>query len=229
MTICPASYAKEPLVERVRQNLAEIRERIESSSPHPERVRVVAVTKTFGSEYVRAAVAAGIDSVGENYVEELCEKRHAVVQPVTWHYLGALQTNKIARVARCADVIEGVSRRRELTKLASLDDCPPIYVQVDVTGRAERNGAGPEDVPSLVAHARELGLRVTGLMTVAEPGRAREAFVVTSRLADELVIEERSMGMSDDFVEACRAGSTEVRLGRALFGPRGDGRSAGLT
>lgn len=220
MTTYPVSCADERLVHRIRRNLDEIRERIESCSPHPERVRIVAVTKTFGPEYVNAVVAAGMHDVGENYVDELCEKRTSVTLPVTWRYLGALQTNKISRLARVADVIEGVSRERELSKLASLEACPPFYVQVDVTGLQGRNGASPEEVPHLVNLARELNLPVRGLMTVADPHAVGDAFLTTRRLADELSLVERSMGMSDDYVEACRAGSTEIRLGRALLGPR---------
>jgi uncharacterized pyridoxal phosphate-containing UPF0001 family protein len=140
----------------------------------------------------------------------------------TWHFLGALQTNKMARVVTCADVLSGVAREKELTKLAALSSGRALDIQVDFTGRAERNGVPPEDVPRLVHRARELNLNVRGLMVVAPPeaAAARVAFVRTVALADSLGLVERSLGMSEDLEIACEAGTTEVRLGRALFGPR---------
>jgi hypothetical protein len=120
MTTFPASSASEALIDRVRANLDEVRSRIESTGTDPSSVRLVAVTKTFGPDAVRAAYELGLRHFGENYVEELCEKRSALEDDgVVWHFLGALQTNKIARALRCADVLSGVSRRRELEKIAS--------------------------------------------------------------------------------------------------------------
>jgi uncharacterized pyridoxal phosphate-containing UPF0001 family protein len=223
MTTFPASFASDDTVRRVADNLAVVRARIASSAPPGRSVRVVAVTKTFGAEMVRAARAVGLRDVGENYVDELREKRAAASDlDVTWHYLGALQTNKIAQVTKVADVLCGVSRLKELEKIASHRPGMAIYVQVDFTAAAGRNGASPEDVAGLVARARELGLDVRGLMTVApvDPELARQAFVATDRLASDLGLVERSMGMSDDLEIACQCGSTEVRVGRALFGPR---------
>lgn len=184
---------------------------------------MVAVTKTFGPEAVLAACAAGLDAVGENYLVELETKRAALGDlAVAWHYLGALQSNKIARVAAAADVICSLSRTKEIDRLAALGSTAKLYVQVDFTGAPDRNGAPPGDVAALVARARGYGLSVCGLMTVAppEPSGAERAFEETARLADTLNLEERSMGMSDDLELACRWGTTEVRVGRALFGPR---------
>jgi uncharacterized pyridoxal phosphate-containing UPF0001 family protein len=223
MTTCPASSASDEVVQRVRDNLAVVRARIASSGRETQSVRIVAVTKTFGAEMVRAARAAGLDDVGENYVEELTEKRAATPDvQVVWHYLGALQTNKIAQVTKVADVLCGVSRLKELDKIASHRPGMALYVQVDYTAAPGRNGAAPGDVASLVSRARALDLDVRGLMTVApvDPELARRAFVATDLLASDLGLVERSMGMTDDLEIACRCGSTEVRVGRALFGPR---------
>jgi hypothetical protein len=220
MTTFPASSANE-LLERVGANLVVVRSRIAASGRDPESVRIVAVTKTFGAHEVLAASELGLHHFGENYVDELCAKR-GVAPEATWHFLGALQANKIARVAACAEVLSGVSREKELTKIAALASKSTLDIQVDFTGRAERNGVAPEDVEHLVSRARELNLNVRGLMVVAppEPSAAREAFARTVALADSLGLTERSMGMSEDLEIACEAGSTEVRLGRALFGPR---------
>ena len=222
MTTFPVSSGNDPLVARVAANLAVIKERVASASSDPSRVRVVAVTKGFDVAYVEAAASLGLDTVGENYVEELCAKREQSRSVLRWHFLGALQTNKIARALRCADVLCGVSRDKEIRKIAQIQAGASIYVQVDFTGVAERNGAPPSYVAALVGLARGEGLDVRGLMTVAppEPEGARRAFRATVDLADELSLRERSMGMSDDFEMACHAGSTEIRLGRALFGPR---------
>jgi PLP dependent protein len=220
MTISPASSANE-LLERVGANLESVRGRIAATGRDPQGVRIVAVTKTFGAEEVRAATQLGLTHFGENYVEELCVKREAAPE-ATWHFLGALQANKIARAVSCASVLSAVAREKELTKLAALSSQIALDIQVDFTGRAERNGVSPQDVPELVSRARELNLNVRGLMVVAptEAAGARQAFLRTVALADSLGLTERSMGMSEDLEIACEAGTTEIRLGRALFGPR---------
>jgi hypothetical protein len=223
MTTSPASFASDPLVARVAANLALVRARVAASAPNPERVRVVAVTKTFGVEAVLAAAAVGLGDVGENYVDELEAKRgQAGDTTLRWHYLGALQTNKIARVCGAADVICGVSRLRELERIAACSTRAALYLQVDFTGAQGRNGAPASEIEGLCARARTLGLDLRGLMCVAAPGEpaARTAFSSTARLADHLGLVERSMGMTEDLEIACELGSTEVRVGRALFGSR---------
>ena len=185
-------------------------------------------TKTFTPSFVRAAAAVGLTTIGENYVDELEEKRRATADlALRWHYLGALQSNKIARVVAVSDLVCGVSRVKELERISAHASGAAIYVEVDHTGEAQRNGAAPRDVAALVGRGRELGLDVRGLMTVAPPDRdaARRAFVATAALADDLGLVERSMGMSDDLEIALECGSSEIRLGRALFGPR-EGRGA---
>ena len=224
MTTFPASSASAALTERVAANLTRVRERIASTGRDPTSVRIVAVTKTFGVESVRVAAALGLTAVGENYVDDLCAKRESTGDvPVAWHYLGALQTNKIARALDCAEVVCGVSRLKELERIAARRRDRVLYVQVDFTDGAGRSGASTRDVEALVTRARFLELDVRGLMTVAptDVDLARSAFGATRDLADGLGLVERSMGMSDDLEWACESGSSEVRVGRALFGPRG--------
>ena len=225
MTTSPVSCASDELLPRVAANLADVRARIGRAGRAPEAVRIVAVTKTFAPQMVRAASAAGLTNVAENYVDELVEKRAATADlDLRWYFLGALQSNKIHRVMAVADVLCTVSRVKEIEKIARERAGVTIYVQVDCTGVTTRNGAAPREVADLVRRARERGLDVRGLMTVAPPDErgAREAFHITSDLADELTVIERSMGMSDDLELACEFGTTEVRVGRALFGPRTD-------
>jgi pyridoxal phosphate enzyme (YggS family) len=223
MTTFPASSAEHDLLERVAANLARVRERIASTGRDVQSVRVVAVTKTFSLAEVRTAYELGLRDIGENYADELCEKRRAAEGlDLYWHYLGALQTNKIPRVVSCADIVSGVTRAREIDVIAKVSPGQRVDVQVDFTDLGQRNGAPPDEVASLVEHARAHSLVVRGLMVVAPRGEkeTREAFRRTRDLADELGLVERSMGMSDDIEIACELGSTEVRVGRALFGAR---------
>ena len=222
MTTFPASSADADLVLRLRDNLNEVRRRIAEVVEDPGGVSIVAVTKTFGPEVARAALEVGLDDLGENYVDELEVKRPLVDGRARWHFLGALQSNKIARVAAVADVVSSLSREKEIRRLAREAPGLCVDIQVDLTGASQRNGAAPEDVPLLVRVAREEGLDVRGLMMVASPQRerAREQFARVADLASSLGLRGRSMGMSDDFDLAAAAGSTELRLGRVLFGPR---------
>ncbi len=186
-------------------------------------VRVVAVTKGFGASAARAALACGLTTLGENYVDELERTRAALGDAsATWHYLGALQTNKIARAAAAADVLCALARPREVARVAAARPGMRVYVEVDYSRVAGRPGCAPAAAPALVGLARDAGLDVAGVMTVApeDPAGARDAFAAAAALADALGLAERSMGMSDDLELALAAGSTEVRVGRALFGPR---------
>jgi uncharacterized pyridoxal phosphate-containing UPF0001 family protein len=223
MTTFPASFANSDDVQRVAANLAEVRRRIASAGGDTSSVAIVAVTKTFDVAMVRVAAAVGLAAVGENYVDELERKRFLAEDlEVRWHFLGALQTNKIARVLAVADIVSGVSREKEIRRIAVLRAGMTIDVQVDLTGAQQRNGASPHEVASLVALARQQGLDVRGLMTVASPDpvSARAQFAAVNGLATELGLRGRSMGMSDDLELAVASGSTEIRVGRALFGPR---------
>ena len=223
MTISPASSADETRRALVERNLHDLHRRIATTGRDPAQVRIVAVAKYFGPEMVRAAAAAGLSAIGENYLDELRDTRAATADlNVAWHYLGALQSNKIVRIMASADVICSLARVKEAQILAQHGASQTIYVEVDVSGEARRPGAAPHEVPALVARARELGLAVSGIMTVAPlDGGAREAFRLTRDLADDLDLPVRSMGMSDDLEVACEMGSTELRVGRALFGPGG--------
>jgi len=223
MTTFPASSAEEELLARLAARLADLDARLAAAGRSRETVRLVAVTKARPVAYVRAAAALGLGVVGENYVDEL-ESKHAAAAELDlrWHYLGALQSNKIGRVLAAADVVCALAREREVDLIARRRAGATVYVEVDFTGVPGRPGAQPQDVAALVAHARSAGLDVAGLMSVAPPppAPARAVFDATRALADELGLAERSMGMSDDLEDALAAGSTEIRVGTALFGPR---------
>jgi hypothetical protein len=225
----PPSSANDGVAER----LQAVRRRIERAGGDPSVVRVVAVTKGFGPEAVAASRAAGLSDIGENYADELVAKAAAVegdpsLQPVRWHFLGAIQRNKVARLAPVVGVWQSVSRVEEGARIARFAPGATVLVEVETTGLSGRNGCSPEEVRTLVPRLREDGLDVRGLMTVAAPGpdAADLAFGTVRSLADGLGLEERSMGMTDDLEAAVRAGTTMVRIGRALFGERPRKRSA---
>ncbi len=228
MTTSPASFDNS-LVRDVTDALASIRTRILSTGRRLEDVRILAVTKTFSLAHVAAIRAAGLDHVGENYVQEMVTKRSewdALSSPtLTWHFLGALQTNKIADVAQYADVAASVSRVKEIDVFARQERRIPLLLQIDFTGRGERNGAPLDGVEALLSAAQRHGLDVRGLMTVADPDHAaaRRQFRALRRACDDLRLAECSMGMSDDLEIACDEGTTEIRVGRALFGARKPG------
>lgn len=214
--------------------VAAVRRRIAAAGGDPSAVRMVAVTKTFGPDAVAASLAAGVVDVGENYAQELLGKAGQLAgRPglaPRWHFLGGIQRNKVKALAPVVDCWQGVARAVEGEAIARHRPGAIVLVEVDVTGRAGRNGCAPEAVPALVADLVSLGLDVEGLMTVApagSPAEARAAFRQVRELADRLGLRERSMGMSGDLEAAVAEGSTMVRVGRALFGERVIRRTGG--
>lgn len=189
-------------------------------------VDVLAVTKGFGPDAVSAAAAAGLRTIGENYAQELVTKAPtAAACGMAVHFIGQLQSNKVRQLAGLVDVWETVDRRRLVVEIARRAPGAIVLVQVDATGEQGKGGCPVAEVPGLVDVAREAGLRVAGLMTVGPtdggPEAARPVFRAVRRLTDELGLGTCSMGMSGDLEVAVEEGSTEVRIGTALFGARG--------
>lgn len=190
----------------------------------PATVQMIAVTKGFGPEVAEAAVAAGHLDLGENYAQELIAKapRLAARAP-RWHFVGRLQTNKVRTLSDVVALWQSVDRLKLGREIAARAPGARVLVQVNVTDEARKGGCATAAAPELVAALRDYGLDVRGLMTVGRTGEAREAvagFETLVRLADQLDLPERSMGMSGDLSQAVTAGSTMVRLGTTLFGPR---------
>lgn len=211
----------------VRERLASVRERMEQVGIDPTTVTVVAVTKGFGPDAVRAAFDAGVCDVGENYAQELVAKAPDVPTAVRWHFLGAPQRNKIPALVPLVSLWQGIDRPQVVDALALRSPGAAILVEVDMTGAAGRHGCRPGDASTLVERARAAGLDVKGLMTVAGGGDregARRSFSQLAAMGQELGLAQLSMGMSDDFDLAVAGGATMVRLGRALFGPRPERR-----
>jgi pyridoxal phosphate enzyme (YggS family) len=227
-------------VAGLEDNLRAVRARIAAAARaagrEPSSVALLAVSKNWPAAAVRALAALGQRDFGENRAQELLAKAGELADlPVQWHFIGQLQRNKAAAVARLGAVVHTVDREslaRVLDRTGQERAAPvDVLVQVDLGGAAgelaARGGAAPDDVPALAdLVASCAGLRLRGLMAVAprgaEPGPAFErlAALATRVRADHPGAVELSAGMSGDLEEAVAAGATVVRVGTALFGDR---------
>lgn len=214
-----------PLDDAVRERLEAVRLRLRRAGG-TDAVRIVAVTKGFGGTAVAAAVAAGLLDVGESYASELATKALASTggtAPIRWHFIGRLQSNKVKRLSSIVHLWQSVDRTSVVAELARHAPGAAVLVQVNVSGESQKGGCDPTDAPALVAEAASAGLDVRGLMCVAAAGgndAARPGFRLLRSVADDLGLQERSMGMSGDLEAAVEEGATIVRLGTALLGPR---------
>lgn len=224
--------------EQVRVNVGRVRERVARAAARSGRaanaVRIIAASKTKPPELITAAIRAGIEDIGENYVQEAAGKIGAVAAPARWHLIGHLQRNKAGRAVELFDVVQTVDSAalaEALDRRAGQRGHPlQVLVEVNVGGESSKNGAAPEQVGELVAAlAGKPHLQVIGLMTVpppvSAPDQARPYFAALRGLRDQLVrtvpgVVELSMGMTDDFEVAIEEGATMVRIGRAIFGAR---------
>jgi len=207
---------------RVAERVAEIRRRIAELTDR--RVALVAVTKANSGAAWDLAAAAGCDAIAENYAQELAAKAGEVRAPLPVHFIGRIQSNKVRSVSGLVDVWQSVDRASVAGEIARRAPSATVFVQVNLAGEATKGGCAPAEVEQLVAAMRAMGLVVAGAMTVGPtdpsvPAR-RAAFRALTSIADDLGLAERSMGMSDDFEDAVAEGSTMVRVGSALFGPR---------
>lgn len=226
-------------------NLQQINERIAAACARagrdPREVRLVAVSKTKPAADIEAALAAGQTLFGESYVQEFTGKAEQVTGPVQWHFIGALQSNKVKYLRGRVALIHSVDRlslAQEIDRQwARLDRPAEILLQVNLGGEASKSGT---DEAGLVELARQVSalehLRVRGLMTLPpwaeDPEEVRPHFRRLAELAARLreldlprqEMGELSMGMSHDFEVAVEEGATLVRVGTAIFGERDYGR-----
>lgn len=207
----------------VAARLDEVRERIASAGGSPGDVTIVAVTKGFDPETVKAALDAGLNDLGENYGQELESKAAEAKGEVRWHFLGRVQRNKVRRLVPLVHLWQSVDRLAAGREIAGRAPGARVLVQVNVSGEADKNGCSFDEAPAVVDALQELGLDVRGLMAVGPAGPpelARPGFRRLNQLAERLGLAERSMGMTDDLEVAVQEGTTMVRVGRALFGAR---------
>jgi PLP dependent protein len=202
--------------------LGALRERIRRAGGSD--LEIVAVTKALGVDAARAAIGAGLVDLGENYAQELVAKAADIDSAlVRWHFIGRLQSNKVRLLAGVVGLWQSIDRSSVVRELAKRAPGADILVQVNLSGEPQKGGCGWDEVPGLVASAVEHGLQVHGLMGVGPEGQAESARPLFRRLvalADDLVLPVRSIGMSADLEVAVEEGSTMVRIGRDLLGPR---------
>jgi uncharacterized pyridoxal phosphate-containing UPF0001 family protein len=212
------------LDRHVAERLAGVRARIDAVGGRG--VTVLPVTKTFTIDRCWAAYRAGCTAVGENYAQEVVEKFSGLDLPFAVRFIGQLQTNKVRALAPLVAVYESVDRPSLVDELAKRVPGASILIQVNTAEGADsgKGGCLPVAVEALVERARIAGLDVRGLMTVGPtiggPTAARPGFRLVRSLVDRLGLAECSMGMTDDLEVAVEEGSTEVRVGSALFGER---------
>ena len=208
----------------VAKNLSTIRARIADAGVDPQRITIVAVTKGFSADAVRAAVDAGLCDVGENYAQELIAKASAVEgDSLRWHFLGPIQRNKVALLAPVVAVWQAVDRPAAGEAIARRAPGACVLVEVNISGESTKHGCALAEVPALVDDLRTLGLSVSGLMAIGPSGPpklARPGFRAVVELARQLALPEVSIGMTEDLEVAVEEGATMVRIGRGLFGPR---------
>lgn len=232
------------LTQEIIQNLQGIQEKINQACKKgnyvPERVKIIAVTKTFPIEAIAQVLKLGIGNIGENRIQEALPKIEKINQNgyknINWHLIGHLQTNKVTKAVQHFDLIHSVDSLKLCQKISqyalSQNRIQDILFEVNTSGELSKQGFSPgqllETFPSLRLCK---GVRILGLMTVAQicdkQEQARSFFKNLRELRDKIqsiykvVLPELSMGMSDDYAIAIEEGATMVRLGRAIFGHRG--------
>jgi len=228
------------MAEDVAGRLADVRRRIEVAAADagrdPSDITLVVVSKTHPAEVVAEAVHAGAAVLGENRVQEAAAKR-PLVPAATWHLIGPLQRNKAKLALETFDVIHTVDSARLASRLQMLLEKHfpgrrlPVLLEINVGDEPQKAGAEPEDAGELLRHAlSQEALKVRGLMAIPPFGNAPEVsrpyFCALRQLRDRLqddvgvALPDLSMGMTQDFEIAISEGSTVVRVGTAVFGPR---------
>ena len=223
------------IAERLRDVRARIAAAAQARGRDPDGIRLLAVSKTFGVEDLRAAQAAGQGCFGESYLNEALPKIAALTETAPeWHYIGPLQSNKTRAIAEHFAWVHSLDRLKLAQRLSDQRPAgmPPLNVciQVNISGETSKSGASLEALNDLARAVAALPrLRLRGLMAIPAPSddvavqrdafrRVREALVSLNALG--FALDTLSMGMSDDLEAAIAEGATIVRIGSAIFGAR---------
>ena len=226
----------------IEKNLKAVKDRInaaaEACGRDPHSIRLVSVSKTKSVEEVRSAIDAGVNLLGENYIQEAREKIAALsAHPVSWHFIGHLQTNKAKYAVKIFDLIHSVDSlklARELDKQAKkANKIQDILIQVNIGNDPAKSGTAAADTLRLIKDIFHLeNISIKGLMTMPpffdDPERTRPYFIALAKLRDQVqsqsipnvAMDDLSMGMTGDFEVAIACGATLVRIGTAIFGRR---------
>jgi len=225
------------LKQRLKQIAKRIRQAAESCDRDADSVRLVAVSKTIAADIVKEAIEAGVTILGENYIQEARDKFKALVQyPVSWHFIGHLQSNKARYAVRLFDLIHSVDTiklARELNNQANkINKIQDILIQVNISKEPSKSGSDIQNAANLIKDIVLFeNLSVKGLMAIPpffnNPEKSRPYFIALRNLRDQsqkafpgVVLNELSMGMTGDFEVAIEEGATFVRIGTAIFGER---------
>jgi len=218
-------------MEGLAQNLAAVRARIgraaEKAGRDPAEILLLAVTKVFPADAIRAAWELGLREFGENYVQEFEGKAPLVsdLSGARFHLIGHLQSNKSARAAELFQVLQTVDSAKLARRLDSAGRPLDVMIEVKLSQEDAKSGVSPQELPEVVQAVRgSKNLRLRGLMTMPpwseDPEAPRPIFRRLRELAQQHGLTELSMGMSNDLETAIEEGSTCVRVGTALFGKR---------
>lgn len=217
----------EDVAERYRTLRRAIEDEARSSGRDACRITVVGITKGQPSEKVADAIGAGLTDIGENYLQE-ARRKLPPLPAVRKHFVGHLQTNKAKAIAASFDMVQSVDRIEAAAALSraaqQLEKTLPVLLQLNVSP-SERFGCAPAQAPKLAEMLRsQAGLRLDGVMAIGPLGGNRDAilraFELAAKTLGRIGGSTLSIGMSGDWREALRAGSTMLRIGEALFGPR---------
>ena len=210
----------------IAENLAAVERRIRAACERAGRKRgevtLVAVSKTFPAEKIDEAIAAGVTHIGENRVQEARDKKPQVRGAARWHLIGHLQSNKAKDAVQIFDLIETVDSIDLAQKIARASErARNVLLQVNIGDEPQKSGVAPAEIENVARQIRAIdGVNLIGLMAIPPIGDVRPHFRRLRALRDSLDLEHLSMGMSEDFEIAIEEGSTMVRIGRAIFGPR---------
>ena len=222
----------------IRENLFKVRERIERAAQKagrdPSGVNLVVVSKTVEVSRIKEAIEAGVLILGENYVQEAQKKIEAIGKPVSWHFIGHLQSNKARYAVRLFDVVhstDSIPLAEELDRKSEQEKrVIKVMIEVNLSKEATKFGTDEERVLNLAKRIQGLKhLFLEGLMTMPpyfdSPEMSRPYYRALRELKERMIKEgvpmkELSMGMSNDFEIAIEEGATYVRIGTAIFGPR---------
>ncbi|NMX90003.1 MULTISPECIES: YggS family pyridoxal phosphate-dependent enzyme [unclassified Pseudomonas] len=224
----------------IADNIGLVSQRIRAAAQAVQRdessVHLLAVSKTKPAQAVREAYAAGMRDFGENYLQEALGKQAELTDlPLSWHFIGPIQSNKTRAIAENFAWVHSVDRLKIAQRLSEQRpaDLPPlnICIQVNVSGEASKSGCTPADLPALAEAIQTLPrLKLRGLMAIPEPTDDRaQQDAAFARVRDlqaslNLGLDTLSMGMSHDLESAIAQGATWVRIGTALFGARDYGQ-----
>ncbi len=213
--------------EVIEKNLQTLREQINhaciSANRDTRDITLVAVTKTQTATTIRNCIDLGLKVFGENRYQELDAKKIAFesIKDITWHFIGQIQRNKLARIAAKADVIHSIDNQWQIDVLSRCLAKPKLFLQLSSGVVGHRGGISIDQAPELLNYARNHGREITGAMMMPPADVDPVPYFRSCRdFAHDYSLDQISMGMSHDYVTAIEQGSTVIRVGTALFGER---------